>query len=99
MASVVILWKEFSHACYVVALLSAKLGVEGTLESADVNLAHGQELRLTRNCAPKGMASLIARILMNAQNSQECAAMVAVRTQLEVSAASATRAMHWMKMA
>jgi hypothetical protein len=36
---------------------------------------------------------------MNAQNSQASAAMVAVRIQLEVSAASATKAMHWMKMA
>jgi hypothetical protein len=36
---------------------------------------------------------------MNAQNSQECAAVVVVKTQLEASAASAIRAMHWMKMA
>lgn len=54
-----------------ISLLWAKLGVEGTLEPADVNLAHGQELRLIRNYAPKGMASLIARILTNVRSSQE----------------------------
>jgi hypothetical protein len=36
---------------------------------------------------------------MSAQNFQECAAMVAVRIRLEVSAANVTRGMHWMKMA